>query len=448
MLLTNSPMRPRTVKSIVISDEVRKANEDIAPRISSGELTALNRKLYSYLMFRAQETGAEGMGGLPLGVKIAGELDSLKYWWIPLGDLIRDVRYNSNNYNLIKNTLEGLQAIRVSRVAPAGSARSWVSQHLIGTVRIDQEENSNRLWVGFNFPVDTVDQILNPSSHFTKLSIFYLSQLKTEAGIVLYETCRRYLTSPGEITPDRPWQDWAERMSTRAAQDEYKYFKRDVIKKGMKEVNDCTNLQVDLIEHKIGKSIYSIQFTVKIKPQNTFTLDSTPLFSEADTITMLSAELGISDNDAAIYCSGPHAKIIPETVALVKARMADSNQPRLGSPAAYFKKALLGEWVDGNKKMEQAVREKAEAKAKEAAATTAETESTARVKQDKAAAANQKAIDGYLAQPEAERAAVADTYIGSGAVGSSVNTFSKALAGGDWSKPTMKLFASWLAAQS
>jgi plasmid replication initiation protein len=116
---------------------------------------------------------------------------------------------------------------------------------------------------------------------YTKLSIYYQGLLRSGPALALYEICRRYATNPSRVTSIEIYEYWHSAL-TGNPRDEppaYKYFKRDVLKPAIAEINSTTDIEVDLIEHKNGRKVERLQFYVELKKQQNIAFPAPPLIN-------------------------------------------------------------------------------------------------------------------------------------------------------------------------
>jgi len=78
---------------------------------------------------------------------------------------------------------------------------------------------------------------------------------------------------------------------------EYRFFKRDVLKLAIAEINAVTDLEVELIEHKAGRFIADIQFRVAKKHQESLALRHPPAPIDLSQVVRATAA-GIRSDDA------------------------------------------------------------------------------------------------------------------------------------------------------
>ena len=315
--------------------EFRKANDSIGLRVVEGQFSLLSRKLYNVFISTAQKQQRPGTNA-PID-----EPSAESYFWIALQDVVKDTRYNSNDYETLKEHANELQNIRVA----AESEKMWTSERLLSGVKIYNSKGlkskGGTVWLGFSFPPEVMQMVLKPTI-YTKFSLWYQTQLRTASSLALYEICRRYASSPSHLTHRDNWNRWYYTVTGTATSDastpEYKYFKRDHLMKSIAEINAITDIEVELIEFRDGRKVIDIQFKVYQKAQSSFDLSTTPLINMAllDRIVAL----GVSKDEAtAIYTA------YDESVVLAHLNLVDSRQknPRITpveSAAAYFKTAI------------------------------------------------------------------------------------------------------------
>ena len=332
--------KPKQKKELVISPtfadlmEFRKTNEAIGLRIKEGKLSLLSRKLFNVLVYHAQQLKEPGRNA-PIDTEAAK-----KYFWIPLSEVARDAAYDSNDIALIKQHLEEFQNIKVH----IEDDRQWTSERLISSVKLVNplglRKKGGIVWLGFAFPPEVFELVMNPAI-YTKLSIQYQGLLRSGASLALYEICRRYATNPSKVTAIHSYPYWYSALTgnpVRDAVSPYKYFKRDVIKPSILEINAATDIDVELIEYKTGRCIDRLQFAVELKRQERLDFP-TPIVINAELIRKV-ATYGFSSTEASDLLAIHGEDKILACLHAVEARMAARNSPPLDSPVAYFRWCL------------------------------------------------------------------------------------------------------------
>lgn len=335
-----SPVIPRSdsgsqnlqTSSAAQAVEFRKANESIGLRVIEGRLSLLSRKLYNIFISKAQEHGRPGFNA-PIN-----EESAEAYFWMPMIDIVKDADYNSNDYEALKEHALELQNIRVV----GETAKMWTSERLLSGVKIYNtkglKSKGGTVWLGFSFPPEVMQAILKPNT-YTKLSLYYQTQLRSASGLGLYEVARRYASSPSHLTRRDPWEKWYYVISGTSIDSqlpEYKYFKRDHLRVAMNEINRATDIDVELIEFKEGRRVKDIQFKVYLKQQAALEMPTQPIINSA--VIERIVQLGIPKSEATtIYASYDEATVV-SNLDMVENRI--KRGPSLDSPAAYFKVSI------------------------------------------------------------------------------------------------------------
>lgn len=345
--------KPQSALPIPVEEQgrdFRKGNTEIGFRIKRGRVTFLSRKVLNSLTYRAQMMGIGGKGlQLRFGnVVIPEDLKHENYWWIELGEVVKDARFNSRDYTMIKEYLEELQRVLVIRETPG----YYGSDQLLGSVKIINTQGpgtkrGGKLLLGWQFPAETEEKILAPDI-YTRLSVYFQGLLRTEQALVLYEICKRYATNPSGLTARKHWHLWFEQLLGQeigAEKPEYKYFKRNTVNPALLEVNAVTDLEVELIEYKNGRWVEDLQFSVKQKAQQQLVLSEEPAI-DGELIGMLE-ELGVSPREAEKLCATHTHEFIRSTITVVRKRINSPKLPPLDSPVAFLKAALRGEYAKG-----------------------------------------------------------------------------------------------------
>lgn len=315
--------------------EFRKTNEAIGLRVSEGSLTLLSRKVFNVMIYHAQEMKQPGLNA-PIDTPAAK-----KYFWIPLIELARDAAYDSKDTRTFKDLLEKMQNIKLLME----NERQWTSERLVSSVTLVNPAglngNSGQVWFGYAFPPEVHELVMAPST-FTRLSIVYQSSLKSGSALALYEICRRYATNPSKLTFIQGIEHWYGVITGNPISEEappvYKYFKRDVLKPAIAEVNALTDISVELIEHKNGRRIEKLQFRVEFNKQPQLEFPTPPIVDSALMERIM--KFGFSKGTACDILAQNKDDIIRLAIARVESRVAANNMSPLAAPAGYFRWAL------------------------------------------------------------------------------------------------------------
>jgi hypothetical protein len=316
--------------------EFRKANEIIAPRVTrGGTLSLLARKIFNVILYHTQRLGVPGANA-------PGDDPAYQeFYWLPLGELARDTAFNSDDTKVLKESMLKLQDIKVV----IDDAKGFASDVLIPKIRVIPDRRGKATMVGWTIDSTTEKTLLRPE-FYTRLSIYYLTSLRTTAGISLYENAKRYSTNPSRLTGKETWEWWHDVLTgvpMSHEKPEYKYFKRDVLKPAIDEVN-TTDIRVQLIEHKTGRRITHLQFQIERAAQGVLELPPPPVI-DTKTIERIK-DLGINPREAEDIFASHDDRLVRETLDWVRDRMANSTMPRVESPVALFRAALRGRYAD------------------------------------------------------------------------------------------------------
>ena len=207
------------------------------------------------------------------------------YFWVPLATVMGKCEYTSNDSKYFKTNLEELMDVRVI----SEGADGWATEVLLAGVAILNSRGPNprgggagTMWLGFTFPPQVYQTIMNPT-RYTNFNLFYQTQLSSNVSLALYEICRRYATNPSHVTDICDWETWYEVLvgdSKSGKQMEFKAFNRTCLKPAVAEVNARTDILVEPIYEKNGRTIKRIQFIVRFKEQKPFVLPTSPVDEE------------------------------------------------------------------------------------------------------------------------------------------------------------------------
>ena len=315
--------------------EFRKTNEAIGLRVVEGSLSLLSRKVFNVMIFHAQNMQETGINA-PIDTPA-----SRKYFWIPLAKLARDAAYDSKDTQNLKEVLEEMQNIKLK----LENGRQWTSERLVSSVTLVNPEgfhkNSGQVWLGYAFPPEVHEQVMAPST-FTRLSIVYQSSLKSGSALALYEICRRYATNPSKLTFVQTVEHWHGLITGNPLSADsapvYKYFKRDTLKPAMAEVNQLTDITIELIEHKNGRRVEKLQFKVELVKQTPLLFPVPPIID--DQLLQRVIDLGFSKADASDLVAQYSDEQLRLAIERVEARSRAVGMSPLTAPAGYFRWVL------------------------------------------------------------------------------------------------------------
>ena len=306
-------------------DPLKKPVNALAIVPQNRKITALGRKAYNVMLSIAQTQGVEK-----------------EEYRAPLAEIVSGIDYGSNDLELIKKHLRAMASTIVEWNSPTtGEGVKWTVCPLILHATIVKESNQNFLEWGYAQPLRR--ELLSPAV-FSKLSIGMLSQMHTHAGIVLYEICTRY-KNVGR-TARQNWRWWlpvltGQPNTERLEKTEYRFFKRDTIKPAIAEVCSITDIEIELVEYKEGKSITDVQFLVRYKAQTPLPLKNQPKPVDLSLIKKAFA-LGINEDRAEELIAKHGEADVRQGIIELESRMAKDFPAPVREPYRYLKATLAG----------------------------------------------------------------------------------------------------------
>ncbi len=347
--------RVKATKTQPVDGPLRKPVNTLAivPTRSS-KITVLARKAYNVLLYLAQQQGIDQ-----------------DVFRAPLQSILRGVDFNSNAREIVKQHLRAMVSTTVEWQSPtAGEGEAWNVAGLLAHAKVYKQSGEN--WVEWSFAPNIKHELLEPQ-RFARLRLDVISQLRRHSSVVLYEICARYRDVG--LTARQTWPWWRPVLTGSADTDdslkqEYRFFKRDVLKLAVAEVNAVTDLDVELIEHKAGRFISEIQFRVAKKQQEALPLNHPPQPVDLSQVVRAGAA-GIRTEDAEtlIHAHGNDA-MKAGLDALAKRAASEFPEP-LRDPHRYLRALLESRSVSEAKKAIEAA-EAAPAKQRIAAAAAVE----------------------------------------------------------------------------
>lgn len=390
-------MKNRLPVAIPEDAEFRKSNSAIGMVVQEGKLTFLDRKIFNATVYHAQQIRRLGVNA-PVADAISDQ-----YYWVPLSHLVKDAAFNSRDTETFMQSVDNLQSIKVK----ARSETDWISERLLGAVRLHKEGRGGRVWLGFRYDPTVEQQVMDPLQ-YTVVNLYFQAMLRTGPGLALYEMARRYATNPSHLSFKERWEWWHNYLTGQAVTDEplnieYKYFKRNVLNPAILEVNTVTNVQVELIEIKAGRRVEALQFSASLKPQNQLELPPEPIV-DGELIFNLQ-KLGLSEIDARNYCATEDHGLLKRTIQLIRDRLASTKLDPVGSVPAYFRKLMRARAADGSQQPLKEVSRRT------TGPVVIEQEPAQKQMDDARRAARDAAWAKFQSSPEEERRRLVDSFL-------------------------------------
>lgn len=300
---------------------LRKPVNTLAIIPKSEKITLTARKIYNVMLHHAQRQG------------VAQEV-----YRVPFKAIATGIDFHSNNTEVIKQYFRQMATTGVEWQSPTtGEGVRWSVSALIAHAALIKQ--GNELLLEWSYAPNIKGELLDPQ-RFAKMSLQVQAELNTMPALALYEICCRYVDNPGGLTARQSWAWWRPVLtgspdSAAAAYLEYKIFNRDVLKKATKKVNEVSDLEIELIEHKQGRAVMDLQFRVRRKKPLRLAQDQA--IAPVDLKTVGSAILaGIAQDRAERLIAKFGAKAVDHALTLMSQRHEQVNRDPVRSPEKYL----------------------------------------------------------------------------------------------------------------
>jgi hypothetical protein len=306
-------------------DQIHKSVSILAIVPKTGVITRVGRAAYTIMLMMAREQGSED--------------PKLGMFSAPVNSIIKGFDGNIGTKVKLKGHLKSMVTHVVEWQSPtSGESHDWGACGLLSEVRISSKNGSD--WVYWAYPPTLREEILDPTRYAT-IERQTIGKFRSHAGLVLYEICARYKNNPSHLTSKREWRWWVPVLTGKPVQDdtklEFRFFNRDTLKPAIDEVNEVSEITIELREERIGKSIEFLQFHVVRKQVQASSQIDQPIEGSA----LVKAELlGIPDDKAEELWSKYGNDVFLEALNKLAQRLSQITSP-VRSKVAYLKAVLI-----------------------------------------------------------------------------------------------------------
>lgn len=236
--------------------ELRKPHEMIVMIPRSRRVTLTGRRIYNVLLQVSQASMAS-MDAMP-------PADHM--FKAPLPALLRASGSSGDDRTAAKRYLREMRSTEVDWESTApGDGVKWRGFTMLSEVAIEIRGGEN--WVSWSYP-PTIMAALRDPNRWAPIDLDLLSELGTYAAVALYEICARYRGSPSGVTSRKPVAWWIAALShapEAAERREWRKFKNERVQEAIADINEETDIEIELIEHKAGRAVSEVQFAVRRK---------------------------------------------------------------------------------------------------------------------------------------------------------------------------------------
>ena len=109
----------------------------------------------------------------------------------------------------------------------------------------------------------TIEENLHEPDRYARIELTSIARLTTYTSVALYEMCARFKNSPGELTARQPTDFWIAslRESAEGKPREWRKIKSELVNIATDEINQVTEITIDMIEHNGKPTVTGGEFT-------------------------------------------------------------------------------------------------------------------------------------------------------------------------------------------
>lgn len=271
------------------------------------------------------------------------------------------------DYMHLRNSMEKLQHITLKMESPSDADNNMEdgpSRKLLGSLvllpTVVHEKRDDRVladgnlmsWWQFN---ENLEHFLLDPKRYATLRIESITAMKKGPSIALYEICARFASSPTPSTGFKPLDWWIQALTGHLVSgakrsvtySEFKYFSRDVLVPAIKEINQKTELEVEIDLKKVGKKVTEIRFWVRPSTREAKSVAAQKAV-EGDTsqeaLRLRALSLKITDRFFSQLCKTHPADVVQLTIESMEKtfarRAGNPNAEPIRSSNAYAKSVL------------------------------------------------------------------------------------------------------------
>jgi hypothetical protein len=315
--------------------KIKKPVQSLVLIPKKGKLSVVARKLYNVILHSTIAQIAEfelQSKEVPADHLFEGRLIDLV---MPIQVGQSDLRARAKEY------LQQMSEIRLDWEAPDARGNiKWTNLGLLAEAQLEKtnpNDPKSDVIVRWAFPPSIFKELRHPEM-YAQISIYQIAKLSTYEAVALYEICARYRTNAAGVTSIQEPLWWIKALSNKVPDldpktgepkwREWRKFKDEKIKKTVAEINEQTDLNIELIEKKEG-----VQFAVKRKASEFLPAPNrlNPEIAEA------ALKLGIKLTDIAVLIRNGQSEV---GLKAAFAKMANQDPASITRKLAYLNKIL------------------------------------------------------------------------------------------------------------
>ena len=192
-------------------------------------------------------------------------------------------------------------------------------------------------WVTWYYPPSIREQLINPE-RWAQIELNSIARLSTYTAVALYEICARYKDSPGGLTGRQEPDFWTRvlREGGGLRPREFRKFKNELLVPAIHEINETTEITVELVEHREQGLLKSAQFKVARKPR---AHERVPEPADV-TMALQASKLGLREPDIDALVARYGTTTVAEALDVMDSYAADPQAKRIINRLSYLKTIL------------------------------------------------------------------------------------------------------------
>ncbi len=312
------------------SQELRKPHEMIVMVPKSKRVTLTGRRIYNVLLQHSQ-----------MRLMAKGAMPAADFMFeAALPSVLRASGSSPEDRTAAKKYLKEMRSLEVDWESTApGDGVKWRGFNMLSEVALSVRNGEN--WVSWSFPPTIMAALLDPS-RWARMDLDVLAKLGSYTAVALYDICARYRDNPGGVTSKKPVAWWADALSQTPAgseRREWRKFKSERIKEAIDEINSQSDLEIELVEHKQGRTIVEAQFVVRRKriPPQTRAGEPSPVDAN---LAARAEKLGIREAKLDGLIAEFGEELVRVKMGVLEGRMANTSLRNVENTYSYLRSLL------------------------------------------------------------------------------------------------------------
>ena len=200
---------------------------------------------------------------------------------VPLKELVGTTPIGGRGYQYLHSALEGLAAVQVTLPVP-NRQHDWHRAPLVHSMKLDSGQGT----ISGYFSPDVLPYLTNLAENFTLGQVADLLSIKSPTTHRFYWLLKSWeFRSPVTVPVAR-----LKELTTGQAYPQYSDYRRNALIPAVAELNDLS-FEISYKEHKLGRSVDKIEFSIKSKARPIPKQLMLPLDKEKGTAAAVVSEL-------------------------------------------------------------------------------------------------------------------------------------------------------------